>query len=102
MLTLLVAINLETPCEPELLLFAVTNDHLHAAGLLEHLRGGIQHPRRSGSNPDTVCRNARGTRVGSFSISDKDESGFYETSGLGEHATGLAVCVCDVDLDSGR
>ena len=28
------------PCEPELLLFAGMNDHLHAAGLLEPLRRG--------------------------------------------------------------
>ena len=40
MLTLIVAIKSETACEPELLLFAGMNDHLHAAGLLEHLRSG--------------------------------------------------------------
>ena len=34
MLTLVVAIKSETPCEPEMLLFAGMNDHLHAAGLL--------------------------------------------------------------------
>ena len=39
MLTLVEAIKSETPCEPELLLFAGMNDHLHAAGLLEHLKG---------------------------------------------------------------
>ena len=39
-LTLIVAIKSETPCEPELLLFAGMNDHLHAAGLLKHLRNG--------------------------------------------------------------
>ena len=38
MLTLVVAIKSETPCEPELLLFAGMNDHLHAAGLLDHLK----------------------------------------------------------------
>ena len=36
LLALVVAIQSETPCEPELLLFAGMNDHLHAAGLLEH------------------------------------------------------------------
>ena len=39
MLTLVVAklvVKSETPCEPELLLIAGSNDHLHAAGLLEH------------------------------------------------------------------
>ena len=39
MMTLGVAIKSEMPCEPELLLFAGMNDHLHAAGLLVHLRG---------------------------------------------------------------
>ena len=38
MLTLVMAIKSEMPCEPELLLFAGMNDHLHAAGLLEHLK----------------------------------------------------------------
>ena len=40
MLTLIVAIKSETPCEPEHLLFAGMNDHLHAAELLEPLRSG--------------------------------------------------------------
>ena len=39
MLILVVAIKSEMPCEPELLLFAGMNDHLHAAGLLEQLKG---------------------------------------------------------------
>ena len=46
MLTLVVAINSEMPCEPELLLFAVMNDHLHAAGLLEHLKGEAPTPKK--------------------------------------------------------
>ena len=37
MLTLVVAIKSEMPCEPELLLFAGMNDHLHATGFLEQL-----------------------------------------------------------------
>ena len=45
MLTLIVAIMPETPCEPELLLFAGMNGHLHAAGLLEHLRSGEPTPK---------------------------------------------------------
>ena len=44
--TLVVAIKSETPCEPELLLCAGINDHLHAAGLLEHLRGGEPTPKK--------------------------------------------------------
>ena len=48
MLTLIVAMKSETPCEPELLLFAGLNDHLHAARLLEPLRSGSLQQRRSG------------------------------------------------------
>ena len=62
MLTLVVAIKLETPCEPELLLFAGMNDHLNAA---ENL----------GSNPDVVHRNERGGRICGFSIWIKVKSG---------------------------
>ena len=46
MLTLVVAIKSETPCEPELLLFAGMNDHLHAAGLLEQLKGDKPTPKK--------------------------------------------------------
>ena len=46
MLTLVVSIKSETPCEPELLLFAGMNDHLHVAGLLEHLKGEAPTPKK--------------------------------------------------------
>ena len=46
MLNLVVAIKSETPCEPELLLFAGMNDHLHAAGLLEHLKSNEPTPKK--------------------------------------------------------
>ena len=46
MLTLVVAIKSEMPCEPELLLFAGMNDHLHAAGLLEHLKDEAPTPKK--------------------------------------------------------
>ena len=46
MLTLVVAIKSELPCEPELLLFAGMNDHLHAAGLLEQLEGDEPTPKK--------------------------------------------------------
>ena len=46
MLTLVVAIKSEKPCEPELLLFAGMNDHLHTAGLLEHLKGEAPTPKK--------------------------------------------------------
>ena len=46
MLTLVVALKLEMPCEPELLLFAGMNDHLHATGFLERLKGDEPAPKR--------------------------------------------------------
>ena len=46
MLTLVVAIKSEMPCEPELLLFAGINDHLHAAGFLERLKGDEPTPKK--------------------------------------------------------
>ena len=46
MLTLVVAIKSEVPCEPELLLFAGMNDHFHVAGLLEHLKGDAPTPKK--------------------------------------------------------
>ena len=46
MLTLVVAMKSEMPCEPELLLFAVMNDHLHAVGLLEQLKGDTPMPKK--------------------------------------------------------
>ena len=46
MLTLVVAIKSEIPCEPELLLFAGMNDHLHSTGLLEHLKGEAPTPKK--------------------------------------------------------
>ena len=45
-LTLIVAMKSETPCEPELLLFAGMNDHLHVAGLLEPLRIVERSPKK--------------------------------------------------------
>ena len=46
MLTLVVAIKSETPCEPELLLFAGMNDHLHVAILREPLKSGEPTPKK--------------------------------------------------------
>ena len=46
-LNLVVAIISETPREPELLLFAGMNDHLHAAGLLKHLKGEVPTPKKT-------------------------------------------------------
>ena len=46
MLTLVVAIKSEMPCQPELLLFAGVNDHLHATGFLEQLMGDEPAPKK--------------------------------------------------------
>ena len=46
MLTLVVTIKSEMPCEPELLLFAGMNDHLHAAILLEQLKSDEPTPKK--------------------------------------------------------
>ena len=46
MLTLVVAVKSEMPCEPELLLFAGMNDHLHATGFLEQLNGDEPTPKK--------------------------------------------------------
>ena len=45
MLTMVMAIKSEMPCESELLLFAGMNDHLHATGFLEQL-GDEPAPKR--------------------------------------------------------
>ena len=45
-LTLVVAIKSEMPREPELLLFAGMNDHLHATGLLEQLKSDEPLPKK--------------------------------------------------------
>ena len=46
MLTLVVAIKSEMLCEPELLLFTGMDNHLHAAGLLQHLKGEAPTPKK--------------------------------------------------------
>ena len=46
MLTLVVAIKSEMPCEPGLLLFAGMNDHLIVTGFLEQLKGDEPAPRK--------------------------------------------------------
>ena len=53
-LTLVVAIKSEMPCEPELLLFAGMNDHLHAAGLLEQLKSDEPTPKKIWETTQTL------------------------------------------------
>ena len=46
MLTLVLAMKSEMPCELQLLLFAGMNDHLHEGGLLEQLKGDEPMPKK--------------------------------------------------------
>ena len=55
MLTMVVAIKSDTSCEPQLLLFAGMNDHLHAAGLLEHLKDAESTPKKIWETIQTLC-----------------------------------------------
>ena len=89
MLTLVVAIKWETPCESELLLFAGMNDHLHAAGLLEHLIGGEPSPRKSGMQSTRCLR-----------YNPQDESGVYIIARLREHVTSLTFRAYNVHPDN--
>ena len=82
MLTLIVAIKSERPCEPELLLFAGMNDHLQAAGLLEHLRSAESTPKKIWKTIQTlfVAMNEVQELVGSRSRS-KIKVGFASSPG---------------------
>ena len=103
MLTLVVAIKSEMPCEPELLLFEGMNDHLHAAGLLEQLKGDEPTPNKNlGGYPDVVCPDERGAGKCQFAIWTQDESGIHDVHRIREHASCSAVCVCYSDPNSRR
>ena len=103
MLTLVVSIKYETPCEPELLLFAGMNFHLHAAGLLEHLTSGEPTPKKIWEAIQTLfaAMNEVQELVASRFEPTKGESGVHIIARLREHATSLTVRVCNVDSDSG-
>ena len=92
MLTLVVAIKSEMLGEPDLLLFAGMNDHLHAAGLLEQLKAYAKE--NLGGYPDVVCRDERGAGKCQLAIWTQDESGIHDVPRIREHASCSAVCVC--------
>ena len=79
MLTLIVAMKSETPCEPELLLFEGMNDHLYAAGLHEPLRSGEPTPMKIWEAIQTMFAEI------------EDKSGFPVITGLRKHATCFTV-----------
>ena len=68
MLTLVVAMKSEMPCEPELLLFAGINDHLHEAGLLEQLKGDAPMPKKIWEAVQTLFAAMNGAGKCQFSI----------------------------------
>ena len=96
-LTLVVAIKLETPCEPELLLLAGMNDHLHEAGLLEHLTGGEPTPKKIWEAIQTMF--AAMNEVQKL-VPSRFGSDVQVIARLREHATSITVLVCNFDPDS--
>ena len=106
MLTLVVAIKSETPCEPELLLFAGMNDHLHAAGLLEHLRGEEPTPKKIWEAIQTLLAAKHEVReLVASRFGTKTRVVFTTSSGYASMPPALQLFVyamLDVDLDSER
>ena len=99
MLNLVVAIKSETPCEPELLPFAGMNDHLHAARLLEHLKGEASAPKKIWEATQTLfaaMKELQESVVSRFGPKTRVALTTYPGAAC------LAVCVCKVIIDSGR
>ena len=82
-------------CEPELLLFAGMNDHLHAAGLLEHLTGAEPIPKKIWEAIQTLF-------AAMNEVQELVASRFGPKTRvvLREHATSITVRVCNFDPDS--
>ena len=96
MLTLVVAIKLEMPCEPDLLLFAGMNDHLHATGFLEQLNGDEPAPKKIWEAIQTLF-------AAMNEVQENVTSGFGSKTRVPrvcEHASRSAVCICGFDLNS--
>ena len=93
MLTLVVAIKSEMPCEPEPLLFAGMNDHLHATGFLEQLKGDEPAPRRIWEAIQTLF--AAMNEV-------QDKGGVHYVPRVREHASRPAIRLRNLDPDSRR
>ena len=91
------------PCEPELLLFAGMNDHLHAAGLLGQLKGDEPTPKKIWEAIQTLFAAMNEVQEKcQFAIWTQDESGVHGVPGICEHAPCSAVCVCYFDPNSRR
>ena len=93
MLTLVVAMKSEMPYEPDLLLFAGMNDHLHAAGLLEQLKGHAPMPRKIWEAIQTLFAAMKRCRKTSILDSDLKRK-WYLRRPLGTRACLLLCSLC--------
>ena len=101
MLTVVVAIKSEMPCEPELLLFAGMNDHLHATGFLEELKGDEPAPKRIWEAIQTLFAVMNEVQENVYlAVWFQDKSGVHDVPRVREHASRSAICVCGLDLNS--
>ena len=98
MLTLVVAIKSEMPCEPELILFAGMNDHLHETGFLEQLKGDEPAPKRIWEAIQTLFAAMNEVQENVTSRFGSKTRVVFTTSP--EHASRSAVRVCGFDLNS--
>ena len=98
MLTLVVAIKSEMPCEPELLLFAGMNDHLHATGFLEQLKGDEPAPKKIWEGIQTLFAAMNEVQE---NVTSRYKSGLHDITRVREHASRSAVvCIRCLGLDS--
>ena len=100
MLTLVVAIKAEMPCEQGLLLFAGVNDHLHEAGLLEHLKCDAPTPKNVWETIQTLFAAMNEVRENVNSrFGAKTKVAF--TTGVRKNANGVAICIRYLNAHSG-
>ena len=102
MLTLFVTIKSEMPCETELLQFAGMNDHLHAAGFLEHLKSDAPTPKKIWEAIRTLFAAMNEVQECDFSIRSQDKGRVYNVPGVREHAAYIVICIRYLDPHSGR
>ena len=55
-----------------------------------------------GSYPDVICSYERSTRERCLMIWLQDKSGVHDVPRVREHTSRSAICICDLDLNSGR
>ena len=103
MLILIVAMKSETPREPDLLLFAGMNDHLHDVGLLEPLRSVEPMSKKIWEVIQILfaamneVQELAASRLGS-----KTKVVFSSSPGYADMPPSSSIRIRDVDLDIGR